>query len=144
MTELRPLTELAEPTRELVQKALSMRGNAYAPYSKFQVGAALRDAGGKIHSGCNVENASFGAVICAERSAVVQMVSGGGKKITELALVTTAPEAFFPCGICLQVIQEFGGGDVVVVAVDGTGKKFRKALLSELYPSAFSKDRWRP
>jgi cytidine deaminase len=141
-TELRPVKDLAEPTRELLKQALAVQARAHAPYSKFLVGCALRDSQGAVHVGCNVENASYGATICAERSAITRMVAAGGKKISEIVVVTISEEAFFPCGLCLQVIREFGE-DVSVVAVESTGKQFRSAKLSELYPSAFSRERWK-
>lgn len=142
MTELKPISALPASSQELVAAALAVRAKAYAPYSKFLVGCALRDGGGKVHFGCNVENASYGGTICAERSAVLQMVAFGARQIKEIAIVTTADEAFFPCGLCLQVILEFGK-DAMVFAVEASGKKFRSASLNELYPSAFSKERWK-
>ncbi len=141
-SELRPIAQLSEATRLLLERAVAVRARAYAPFSKFLVGCGLRDVAGNVYGGCNVENASFGATICAERSAILQMVAAGGRQIEELVVITTSAEAFFPCGLCLQVIQEFGK-DAVVVAVDGTGKKFRTAFMKELYPSAFSTETWK-
>jgi len=142
LTDLKSATELAEPIRGLLEQAIGVQKKAYAPFSKFLVGCALRDGLGKVHTGCNVENASYGATICAERSAIVQMVASGSREIREIVIVTTSDEAFFPCGVCLQVIQEFGSG-ATVYAVDGTGRKFRSAKMSELYPSAFSSETWK-
>ncbi len=140
--KLRPVSELKKPSRELLKAALAVRAKAYAPFSKFQVGCGLRDSKGKVHAGCNVENASYGATICAERSAILQMVASGCQKIDELVVITTSDQAFYPCGLCLQVIGEFGG-EATVIAVESTGKKFRMAKMSELYPSAFSTETWK-
>lgn len=142
LTDLKPASEMKEPIRVLLKQALAVQKKAYAPFSKFRVGCALRDGAGKIHAGCNVENASYGATICAERSAIVQMIASGNREIREIVIVTTANEAFFPCGLCLQVIMEFGS-EATVVAVDKSGKKFRTAKMSELYPSAFSSETWK-
>lgn len=141
MTELQSVERLSPAERELAERALAVRKRAYAPYSRFHVGCALRDEGGRIHEGCNVENASYGAVVCAERSAIVRMVAEGGREVRLLAVATSSEEAFFPCGICLQVIREFGR-ETQVIALNGEGTHFRRASLEELYPSAFSPDRW--
>lgn len=124
--------------KELIREALKAQKNAYAPYSKFYVGCSLRDAGGKVFSGCNVENASYAGVTCAERTAIVKMVSEGGREIKNLVVVTSSREPLFPCGICLQMISEFGT-DCTVLAVDRSGKNFREAAFKELYPHYFSK-----
>lgn len=89
-----------------MKEATRARTKAYAPYSKFKVGAAL-SVNGKIYSGCNVENASFGATICAERTAIVKAASQGNLKIEDLVVVTDLKEPLAPCGLCRQVIAEF-------------------------------------
>src|SRR5688572_21159302 len=89
----------------LVNAAMEARERAYAPYSGYKVGAAVRDGEGRIHAGCNVENISYGLTICAERSALSRMVAGGGTQITEVAVVTADGGA--PCGACRQVLLEF-------------------------------------
>jgi cytidine deaminase len=142
VTELRPTSTMPEGAKALLKLALAAKDRAYAPYSKFTVGCALKDAKGALYTGSNVENASYGATICAERSAIVQMASNGGREIAELVLVTSSADVFFPCGMCLQVIQEFCR-DLEVIAVEVTGQKYRSARLSELYPSAFTRDRWK-
>lgn len=99
----------------LFDAAVSVRENAYAPYSRYRVGAALRIQGqAEPATGCNVENASYGATICAERAAVVQAVArfGPGIRVEELVLVTESPAP--PCGMCLQVLSEFCGGDTPI------------------------------
>src|SRR3989338_5409194 len=91
----------------LVQKAAEVRKNAYAPYSKFLVGAALETEEGKIFLGVNVENASYGATTCAERSAIFAAVSNGYRKFKRIAIVTDTSKPSVPCGLCLQVLHEF-------------------------------------
>ena len=120
----------------LLDAAKEARQNAYAPYSGYKVGAAVLDDRGRIHSGCNVENASFGATICAERAAVANMIAEGGKKIKAAAVLTE--DGGTPCGLCLQVLNEFAadpaGVEVLCAATDGTQRTFK---LSELMPHPF-------
>ncbi|MEK6580085.1 MAG: cytidine deaminase, partial [Bdellovibrionota bacterium] len=101
--------------RELLDTAKAVRKNAYSPYSKVKVGAALRTRDGKIFSGCNVENSSYGATVCAERVAIQKAVSelGGKIEIQELVVVTDATPPWTPCGICRQVIAEFGSNSTI-------------------------------
>src|SRR5678815_3953793 len=96
------------PSEELVSAARAACDNAYAPYSGFRVGAAVRGASGRVYSGCNVENASYGATLCAERCAVAALVAGGEKKITEVAVWTEGDAPAMPCGVCRQVLYELG------------------------------------
>ena len=109
--------------RELIDIALCAMKNAYAPYSKCLVGAAILCDDGSVYSGCNVENASFGATNCAERTAVFKAVSDGKKKFTAVAVVGgrggKVSEAFPPCGICRQVLSEFASEDMRVILFDG-------------------------
>ncbi|NBX75970.1 MAG: cytidine deaminase [Proteobacteria bacterium] len=137
---IRPIKELEKPLKKLVDRANVARRNAYAPYSQYLVGAALIDSRGKIFTGCNVENASYPAGLCAERTAIVKMVSEGGKKIKEIVLVGSSAEPVFPCGMCLQVIQEFGQG-CRVTSVDPKGKVFRQVPLRDLFPFGFTPDK---
>lgn len=106
---------------ELVQRAKKVRKNAYAPYSKYKVGAALATKSGRIFEGCNVENASFGGTICAERGAIMQMIAAGEDTPVALAVVTQGKEPAAPCGICRQVLAEFTKD--MPVAMIGLGSK---------------------
>ncbi len=119
----------------LVDRAWAARTNAYAPYSKFLVGAALATDSGEIFIGANVENASFGLTICAERVAVSNAVTAGFRKLTAIALVTDTKEPVLPCGACRQFLAEFGLSlQIHCAARDGAGSTF---LLSDLLPSPF-------
>jgi cytidine deaminase len=118
---------------ELVAAAAAARERAYAPYSHFAVGAALRAADGAIYVGCNVENASYGLTICAERNAVAHAVASGARDLVALAVVTE--NGVTPCGACRQVLVEFGPEMTVIVA-DTRGNR-RIYLLGELLPDAF-------
>ena len=115
---------------ELIQRAVDAKITSYSPYSKFRVGASLLTSDGEIFSGCNVENASYGLAICAERNAVFQAVFAGKKKIVAVA-VTSDEKAFLtPCGACRQVISEFadGNAEIILISTDGKTKsiKFKK------------------
>ena len=122
----------------LVDAATSARGRAYAPYSGFQVGAALLGESGRIYAGCNVENISYGLSSCAERNAVFRAVGDAERRFTAIAVVTAAATPTPPCGACRQVLSEFAAGgdmDVVMVTTGGTRKARR---LSALLPEGFS------
>jgi cytidine deaminase len=121
--------------RKLITAALAARRNAHAPYSKFRVGAALLTKGGKVYTGANVENASYGLTICAERIAVGKAVSEGHREFQAIACV--APHArLSPCGACRQALAEFG--DCIVVCADSRNiRRIRIHLLSELLPESF-------
>ncbi|MBI4666729.1 MAG: cytidine deaminase [Nitrospinae bacterium] len=122
---------------DLISIARQAMENAYAPYSKFRVGAAALTSDGRIFTGVNVENASYGLTVCAERVAVFKAVSEGFTRITRLAVVSSSGEKTFPCGACRQVISEFG--DVaIVIAADG-GEPARMGI-RELLPSPFGGD----
>ncbi len=118
----------------LLIAAQSARANAYAPYSGYAVGAAVQDESGRIFAGANVENVSFGATLCAERSAIAHMVAAGGKQVRALVVVTQ--DGGSPCGICRQVLAEFADADCVVISVNeqGTTTQWR---FSQLLPFAF-------
>ena len=119
---------------ELVAAARAARGNAYAPYSGYAVGAAIRDTEGAIWVGVNVENASYGATICAERAAIMTMVSAGSLRIAAMAVATR--DGGPPCGMCLQVIGEFASADCpILVASEDTVQPYR---LADLIPHRFA------
>ena len=105
-----------ETLQSLIEMAVAVRKRAHAPYSNYLVGAALLTTKGSVHVGCNVENASYGATICAERAAVTAMVASGERHPIVCALVTGGAEPVAPCGICRQVLAEFG--DCTVICAD--------------------------
>ncbi|HBF39036.1 MAG TPA: cytidine deaminase [Firmicutes bacterium] len=119
----------------LIETAIQARLKAYAPYSQYRVGAALLGKSGRIYSGCNVENASFGATICAERTAAVKAVSEGEKSFQALVVATDGQEPGAPCGICRQFLAEFGL-DLILILVNLNGKKV-ETTLAQYLPGAF-------
>jgi cytidine deaminase len=127
--------ELSPSIRELVALAEKVRENAYARYSGFAVGAALRTRAGAVYVGCHVENASYGATSCAERSAIAAMVSAGEREVESIAVFTDANTASMPCGICRQVLLEFGRPDTAIVAASPRGVALTS--LAELLPRPF-------
>ncbi len=129
----------ADLTR-LLEEARAVRAHAYAPYSHYRVGAALLTRGGRIHAGCNVENATYGATLCAERAAVAAMVAAGDDAPIACAVVTAGPKPGAPCGIWRQVLAEFARDmKVVLLAEDDRGKVLarKSARLAQLLPQAF-------
>lgn len=125
----------------LVASAREARRHAYAPYSGFAVGAAVLTGSGRVFSGCNVENASYGATLCAERVAAAQAVASGERQILAVAVVSDAPQPTPPCGICRQTLAEFGPRMWVLM---DNGRDRRKVTLDELLPDAFTRERLRP
>jgi cytidine deaminase len=124
----------------LLEAARAARANAYAPYSKYRVGAALLTRRGRIYAGCNVENATYGATSCAERSAVAAMIAAGDRAPVACVVVTAGPSPGAPCGICRQVLAEFARDmQVVMVAEDDGGRVTARktARLAALLPQAF-------
>lgn len=121
--------------RDLVQAATAARLNAYAPFSHFQVGAALEDNDGRIHTGCNVENATFGLTLCAERVAVFKAVSEGVRHFARIAIVADTDQLTPPCGACRQILWEFAG-DIEITLANLTGKT-EILQLAALFPRAF-------
>lgn len=122
---------------ELVSEARDARRRAYAPYSGYEVGAAVRTSDGAVHGGCNVENAMFGASVCAERVAIWRAVSAGARRITALAVVTRSGGA--PCGFCRQVLWEFAEPDALVVIAMPDGVQ-RVTTIARLLPDAWDGD----
>lgn len=120
--------------KELYRKAAGVLPNAYAPFSKFKVGAALLTKSGEVFTGVNVENSSYGATICAERTACVKAVSEGFREFEALAVAASEGEAY-PCGICRQFLYEFAQNLTVIVGEDEEHLKIYK--LNELLPEGF-------
>jgi cytidine deaminase len=133
---------LAEQDRlRLIAAAKAVRKNAHAPYSHYFVGSALLTKKGDVFVGCNVENASYGATICAERNAIAQMVGAGAREPVACAVVTSGPKAAAPCGMCRQVLAEFGlDMTLLLVAETPSGDEIRETSLRALLPEAFTGD----
>lgn len=126
----------AESTRDLLAGAArAVAERAYAPYSRFRVGAAIRTRTGTVFAGCNVENASYGLTICAERNAVFQMAAAGERELAAIVVYTPTPTPTAPCGACRQVLNEFNPDAEVMCLCDGPDV-FR-ATVRELLPAAF-------
>ncbi|MBN2557187.1 MAG: cytidine deaminase [Clostridia bacterium] len=125
---------------ELIKLAEEAYDNSYSPYSGVRIGAAAKGGSGRIYTGTNIENSSYGATICAERSAIAKAVSEGEKVITALAVTGDIDDYAYPCGICRQVMSEFMGPDAMI-GVSGKGKVMKVYKLSELLPSAFEYNR---
>jgi len=128
---------MSEAPKDLVEAATAVRKNAVAPFSKFKVGSALRTDKGTVYAGCNVENATLGLTVCAERVALWKALSEGERTFTEIAVVTAADRPTPPCGACRQLLWEFCG-DIPVFMVSTRGKS-AALRLSELVPYAFDK-----
>jgi cytidine deaminase len=124
--------------KKLLASARKVARNTYSPYSKFPVGAALMTAGGKVFTGCNVENASYGLTLCAERVAVTSAVAAGYRKFKALAVVGGRRKAARPCGACLQVLSEFCGPDFpIYLAPLDKPSKVETVSLGALLPHVF-------
>ncbi len=121
--------------KELVEKAYEAMEFAYTPYSNFNVGAALLTKSGKVYTGCNVEIASLGATNCAERTAIFKAISEGEKEYTAIAVVSSSKDFTYPCGICRQVIVEFGKDIDIIVAKDYDYEVYK---IDELLPHSFT------
>jgi cytidine deaminase len=119
----------------LTEAALMARENAFAPFSKFMVGAALEDSDGRIHTGCNVENATYGLTMCAERVAVFKAISEGARKFRRVAVAADTDSPTPPCGACRQILWEFCG-DIEIVLVNPRGKT-ETHRLKDLFPKPF-------
>lgn len=120
----------------LIDQARAVRPNAYAPYSKFKVGAAIRTTSGAVYLGVNVENVAFPEGTCAEAGAIAAMVAAGETEIAEIAVIADCPDPVTPCGGCRQKLKEFAGPDVRVTMATLDGKELRMTV-AELLPGAF-------
>jgi cytidine deaminase len=123
-------------TERLLTAALAARDRAYAPYSGYSVGAALEDEQGRLHAGCNVENASYPVGTCAEAGAIAAMVAGGGTRIRTILVATAGPEPATPCGACRQRIGEFADADTAILSAGPDGIR-RRFGIAELLPHPF-------
>jgi cytidine deaminase len=122
---------------ELADSAKRVLPKAYAPYSGLRVGAAVRARSGAVFCGVNVENASFGLTMCAERAAICNAVVGGERNFESLALVSDGEEFLLPCGACRQVLAEFAS-DLVIYSLNGKGES-KRYVLSEIFPQPFGR-----
>lgn len=126
------------PPKKLVQAAKTAMARAYAPYSRYQVGAAVLADNGKVYSGCNVENASYGGTVCAERVAIWKAVSEGAKAIREIVIMTRSSPPAAPCGFCRQVMNEFTPDASSMLVHFGNPKgEFKTQTLDDLLPESF-------
>ena len=128
------------PQDPLTDAALTARAMAYAPYSHFTVGAALRTPDGAIHAGCNVENAAYPEGTCAEAGAIAAMALAGGRRIAELVVAGGGDAPCTPCGGCRQKLREFAGPELVIRIVDAAGQTLLHTSLAELLPHSFGPD----
>jgi cytidine deaminase len=128
-----------EPIDQLFALAAEARQRAYAPYSRFPVGAAIRGAAGGLFQGCNVENAAYPSGTCAEQSAISAMIAAGERRIAAIAIVADAPGPVTPCGACRQRIREFAGADTMIHAGALSGAR-RSFTIAELLPESFGPD----
>jgi len=127
-----------EEFKKLIKEAEKTRKRAYTPYSKFQVGAAVLCADGKIFTGCNIENASFSLAVCAERVAIFKAISEGSTKFKAIAVIGDTDKPLSPCGACRQVISEFGE-DIPLIMANLKGD-FKIKKIKKLLPEAFGKN----
>lgn len=122
--------------RKLIEAAVNAREKAYVPYSNFKVGAAVLGKSGKIYTGCNIENASYGLSNCAERTAIFKAISEGEKELSTIAVVADTPGPVSPCGACRQVMTEFGIDQILLANLKGDQKVVN---MHELLPFSFVK-----
>lgn len=118
----------------LIKMALEAKEKAYVPYSNFHVGAAILTDDGKMYTGCNIEIASYSPTICAERTAIFKAVSEGSKKVKAIAIVADVQDTY-PCGVCRQVLREFGKDAKIIIA--NTQEDYKEYTLEELLPHSF-------
>nr|WP_213395269.1 cytidine deaminase [Yoonia sp.] len=134
-------SDLTQPevTMSLIDNARAVRENAYAPYSKFKVGAAIRSVSGTVYTGCNVENVAYPEGTCAEAGAIAAMIAGGDTRIAEVAVIADSPKPVSPCGGCRQKIAEFADGDVAVTLATMDGI-VQQTTVADLLPGSFDAD----
>lgn len=123
---------------KLYEMAVKAKKYSYSPYSGYAVGAAVMTDSGNIYSGCNIENASYGATICAERNAIFKAISNGESRIVKIAIAGSTDEAAWPCGICRQVMSEFATDQFYVIVNDNG--KMCTCSLNDLLPHSFTSD----
>lgn len=123
--------------KELIKMALQAQKKAYVPYSKFKVGAALIAEDGEIYTGCNIENAAYSPSVCAERTAIFKAISEGNRKIKTIAVVANSNYTH-PCGVCRQVIREFGKDATIIVAK--SENEYKEYKIDDLLPHSFNPD----
>ncbi len=128
-----------ENKKELILKAIEARELAYCPYSNFKVGAAVLFEDGNIYTGCNIENASFGATNCAERTAIFNAISHGNKVLKEIAIIGDVNNFTYPCGICRQVISEFAESEKIKIYIVKNENEYITTTLEEIMPGSFTK-----
>ncbi len=131
-----PIKKTNSAPQDMLTAAKAARKKAYAPYSRFRVGAAIRTPTGRIFSGCNVENASYGLTCCAERNAVFQMVAAGQRRIRDLLVIGDSAKFLPPCGACRQVLAEFARPQTAVYMCDRRGR-CQAVAFSDLHPFRF-------
>lgn len=124
---------------KLIKEAIKAKNNSYCPYSNFSVGAAALFEDNIIYSGCNIENASYGATNCAERTAIFNGVSKGNRKLKALALAGDSKDFTYPCGICRQVMLEFAESDDMMIYIVKNEKEVLEIKIKDLIPGPFSK-----
>ena len=130
---------IPEHFNSLFDVAVQARDQAYAPYSDLKIGSAVLGNNGEIYTGCNIENSSFGATICAERVAIFKAISDGATSISAIVLVTDHKSPIAPCGMCRQVLSEFAKNDHLPIYLTNLQKKMSLTTLGELLPHSFSK-----
>ena len=133
--------------QQLIKAALAARKRAYAPYSRFAVGAAVFTKDGQVYTGCNIENASYGATNCAERTAIFKAVSEGCEELVKIAIVggkvgEKITEYAYPCGVCRQVMAEFSNPKELKVLVAKSEEEYLEMTLEELLPNSFGGHIW--
>lgn len=127
----------------LVQLAAEAMKNAYVPYSNFRVGAALLTKSGKVYTGCNIENASYGATNCAERTAIFKAISEGEREFEAIAIIADTDKFAYPCGICRQVMLEFSKDRDLKIYVSNRNGEYKEYTIDELLPGGFTGDNMR-